>query len=168
MVSIWLITIFDGLVQDCSNSIANALELVIWTHRNKTQSAAREWSAAVGVSGFAINKSYTSNRGAGWICGEQNNRSQFTMTTSIGIVRSPMSPRQPISLWIMMTSSNGNSFRVTCPLFGEFTGHRWISPTKASDVELWGFLWSAPEPTVGQTPETPEIWDANALTMTLL
>ena len=43
-----------------------------------------------------------------------------------------------------MTSSNGNIFRVTGPLCGEFTGHRWIPLTKASDVELWCFLWSAP------------------------
>ena len=40
----------------------------------------------------------------------------------------------------MMTSSNGNIFRVTGPLCGEFTGHRWIALTKASDVELWGFF----------------------------
>ena len=26
----------------------------------------------------------------------------------------------------MIMSSNGNIFRVTDPLFGEFTGHRWI------------------------------------------
>ena len=42
----------------------------------------------------------------------------------------------------MMTSSNGNIFRVTVPLCGEFTGHRWIPLTKASDAELWCFLWS--------------------------
>ena len=30
----------------------------------------------------------------------------------------------------MMTSSNGNIFRVTGPLCGEFTGHRWIPPYK--------------------------------------
>ena len=30
------------------------------------------------------------------------------------------------------------------PFVGEFTGHRWIPRTKASDVELWCFLWSAP------------------------
>ena len=29
-----------------------------------------------------------------------------------------------------MTSSNGNIFRVTGPLCGEFTGHRWIPLTK--------------------------------------
>ena len=38
---------------------------------------------------------------------------------------------------LMMTSSNGNIFRVTGPLCGEFTGHRWIPLTKASDAELW-------------------------------
>ena len=35
-------------------------------------------------------------------------------------------------------------FRVTSPLCGEFTGHRWIPRTKASDAELWCLLWSAP------------------------
>ena len=44
----------------------------------------------------------------------------------------------------MMTSSNGNIFRVTGPLCREFTGHRWIPLTKASDVELWCFLWFGP------------------------
>ena len=45
----------------------------------------------------------------------------------------------------MMTSSNGNIFRVTGYLCGEFTGPRWIPHTKASDAELWCFLWSASE-----------------------
>ena len=40
---------------------------------------------------------------------------------------------------------NGNIFRVTGHLCGEFTGPRWIPPTKASDAELWNFLWSASE-----------------------
>ena len=40
---------------------------------------------------------------------------------------------------LMLTSSNGNIFRVTGHLCGEFTGHRWIPRTKASDVELWCF-----------------------------
>ena len=43
----------------------------------------------------------------------------------------------------MMTSSNGNIVRVTGPLCGEFTGHRWIPWTKANDAELWCFLWYA-------------------------
>ena len=54
-----------------------------------------------------------------------------------------------------MTSSNGHIFRVTGPLCGEFTGDRWIPLTKASDTELWYFLWSAPEQTVQQSIETP-------------
>ena len=45
----------------------------------------------------------------------------------------------------MMTSSNGNIFRVTGQLGGEFNGPRWIPHTKASDAELWCFLWSASE-----------------------
>ena len=40
----------------------------------------------------------------------------------------------------MLTSSNGNIFRVTGPLCGEFTGHRWVPLTKASDAELWCFF----------------------------
>ena len=36
-----------------------------------------------------------------------------------------------------MTSSNGNIFRVTGHLCGEFTGPQWIPRTKASDAELW-------------------------------
>ena len=67
----------------------------------------------------------------------------------------PLSSRQTIrylsshlkglSTHYMMTSSNGNIFRLTSPLCGEFTGHRWIPLTKASDAELWCFLWSSPE-----------------------
>ena len=36
-----------------------------------------------------------------------------------------------VPVYAMMTSSNGNIFRVTGPLCGEFTGHRWIPRTKA-------------------------------------
>ena len=38
-----------------------------------------------------------------------------------------------------------NIFRVTGHLCGEFTGPRWIPHTKASDADLWCFLWSASE-----------------------
>ena len=61
----------------------------------------------------------------------------------------------------MMTSSNGNLFHVTGPLWREFTSDRWIPLTKASDAEPWCFLWSAPEQTVEQTIETPLIWDGD-------
>ena len=48
----------------------------------------------------------------------------------------------------MMTSSNENIFRVTGHLCGEFSGPRWILRIKASDAELWCFLWSASQSTV--------------------
>ena len=44
----------------------------------------------------------------------------------------------------------------------------WIPLTKASDVELWCFLWSAPEQTLEQTIEMRVIWDAIMLIMTSL
>ena len=78
---------------------------------------------------------------------------------------SPLFPH--CEIWIsMMTSSNGNIFRVTGPLWGEFTGHRWIPLIKANDAELWCFLWSVPEPTVEQTMKILVIWDAITLIMT--
>ena len=61
--------------------------------------------------------------------------------------------------FVMMTSSNGNIFRVT----GHLCGDRWIPLTKPSDAQLWCFLWSAPQQTVEQTMETSVIRDAIAL-----
>ena len=77
-------------------------------------------------------------------------------------------------LWVfwtkltMMTSSNGNIFRVTGPWWGESTSHWWIPLTKTSDMEPWCFLSSAPEETVEQTLETLVISYAIALIMTSL
>ena len=72
----------------------------------------------------------------------------------------------------MMTSSNGNLFRVTGTLWWETTENRtayqWTSLTKASDTELWCFLWSASEQTVERTIEMLVIWDAITLIMTSL
>ena len=42
---------------------------------------------------------------------------------------------------IMMTSSNGNIFHVTGPLWGESTGDRWIPLTTACTAEIRCFLW---------------------------
>ena len=41
----------------------------------------------------------------------------------------------------MMTSSNGNIFRVTGPFCGEFTGHRWIPRTMFSLISAWINGW---------------------------
>ena len=59
-----------------------------------------------------------------------------------------------------MTSSNGNIFPVTGHLCGEFTGQRWIPRTKASDMELWFFLW------IALNKPRLVIWDAIAPIMT--
>ena len=48
----------------------------------------------------------------------------------------------------MMTATNGNIFRVTGPLCGEFTGHLWIPLTEDSYVVLWCFLLSSPDKAV--------------------
>ena len=41
----------------------------------------------------------------------------------------------------IMTPSNGKNLRITGPLWGESTGHRWIPFIKASDAELWFFFF---------------------------
>ena len=46
----------------------------------------------------------------------------------------------PAHRQFIMTSSNGNIFRITGPLCGEFIGQQWIPRTKASDAELWCFF----------------------------
>ena len=77
-----------------------------------------------------------------WVCwllfALPSQKSARKSWNSVGHIRHGMT-------WCMMTSSNENIFRVTGPLCGEFTGHRWIPLTKSSDTELWCFLWSAPE-----------------------
>ena len=57
----------------------------------------------------------------------------------------PTKHRTKSSTFIMMTSSNGSTFRVNGPLCGEFTCHRWIPLTKANDAEICSFLWSVPQ-----------------------
>ena len=45
-------------------------------------------------------------------------------------------PWNEINAHYMMTSSNGNIFRFTSPLCGEFTGHWWIHLKRPA---MWGF-----------------------------
>ena len=71
-------------------------------------------------------------------------------------------------MYTMMTPWSKNIFRVIGPVWVESTGDRRIPLTKASDVELWCFLCSAPEQTFEQTIGTPVIWDVIALIMTPL
>ena len=59
-------------------------------------------------------------------------------------------------------------FRVTGTLWWESTSQRLILVPKASDTELWCFLWSAPEQAFDQIIVTPVIRDAIAFIMTSL
>ena len=68
-----------------------------------------------------------------------------TLSMYLSIHSSNQPVNQPSNHPMMTSSSNGNIFRVPGYLCGEFTGPRWISRTKASDAELWCFLWSASE-----------------------
>ena len=79
--------------------------------------------------------------------------------TSSGIVMKNPGP--------MMTSSN-ETFSALLALCGGIHRSPVNSLTKASDAELWYFLWSVPEQTVKFAVETPVIWDAIALIMTSL
>ena len=86
-----------------------------------------------------------------WIyCVSLGKYGQYIVWIRKALFYSHITARNPCAhLWsaqhFVMTSSNGNIFRVTGHLCGEFTGHRWIPRTKASDAELWCFRWSAPE-----------------------
>ena len=86
------------------------------------------------------------------ICGASNNDKVGIMTTPIfqqhkwhlammqlWLIRVNL-PKHNKAKPAMMTSSNGNIFRVTAPLCGEFTGPRWIPHTKASDAELFSLI----------------------------
>ena len=52
--------------------------------------------------------------------------------------------KEQVCQWQLINSDifalNGNIFRVTGHLCGEFTGRRWIPRTKACDAELWFFF----------------------------
>ena len=61
------------------------------------------------------------------------------------------------------------------PRYWEFTGPQWIPPTKASDAELWRFLWSAPNKRLSkqwriwwfETPSCPLWRQCNAVSLWL-
>ena len=69
--------------------------------------------------------------------------------------------------WLMMTSSNGNIFNVTGPLWEESTGDRWF-PSQRPETRSFDVFLSAPEQTVEQAIETPVIWVAIVLIITSL
>ena len=89
----------------------------------------------------------------------------YMVQSLVKVMRANIFSRQMGSIFMgffMMTSSNGNIFRVT--------GH-WSpvdSPHIGQCLGAFMFLWSATEQTTEQTIEPPVIWDAIALIMTSL
>ena len=68
----------------------------------------------------------------------------------------------------MMTSSHGNAFHVTGPLWGESIIHRWFPLAKFQWCGTLMFSWYTPEQTVAQTMELLVIWDAMAYDVTVM
>ena len=66
----------------------------------------------------------------------------------------------------MMTSSNGNIFRITGHLWGESTGDRWIPLTKASDAGVFMFSVICAWTNGRANTRGAGDWDAIALIMT--
>ena len=77
--------------------------------------------------------------GCGWGITYQGWKSLNLLPVFSSLYRHNLTLRCPAHS--MMTSSDGNISRVTGPLCGEFTGHRWIPHTKASDAGLWYFFY---------------------------
>ena len=75
-----------------------------------------------------------------------------------------ITPNYADRLFHMITSWNGNVFRVHGLLWGESTCQRWIPLTKDQQCRIWCFLWCQPK----QTFDLPVIWDALVLILTLL
>ena len=72
-------------------------------------------------------------------CSDSNKRytTKDTSLCNSRRITCQLSDARTVSEWAlcMMTSSKGNISRVTGPLCGEFTVHRWIPLTKTSDTE---------------------------------
>ena len=74
-------------------------------------------------------------------------------------VRDPGDHYWDLSPHPMMTSSSENIFRVTGPLCGEITGHRWIPSQRPVTRNFAVFFICA------WTNDTPVFWDAIAFSM---
>ena len=72
---------------------------------------------------------FSCNKKGGYMfsCISHNNSTGWKFFAYIAIYRQNILHKQHS---LMMTSSNGNLFRVTGPLWWDFTGHRWIPPQR--------------------------------------
>ena len=78
------------------------------------------------IGGYFVQVSMCSSVWSGWPLETLWFRSSSLTACKIASLSHTTFP----NTYFMMTSSNGNIFRVTDPLCGEFTGHRWIPLTK--------------------------------------
>ena len=141
---------FDGIAQDCSNSIANALE--------SPQSCAEPaiwhmfvWYVLVPPEQHGGDATGVPKVRQGSERLHLLRRGSRGSTPRVRLLPATHPQTDPggSHKYFMMMSSNGNIWNPRYWLLcGEFTGHRWIPLTKASDAELWCFLWSAPYQTV--------------------
>ena len=90
----------------------------------KTPQLSRNWAVCLKVcSGWQeIEHKMCISGPSWWWCSDDSHHEGPVIRKSFHIITSPP--------YIMMTSSNGNIFRVIGHLCGEFTGHRWIPRTK--------------------------------------
>ena len=72
-----------------------------------------------------------------------NFKSEATLK-NLGNCIIPIHKKYNVTKTVMMTSSNGNIFRVTGPSCGEFTDHRWIPPHKGQwgGALMFSLIWA--------------------------
>ena len=101
--------------------------------------ANRKWKVYPDMHGYNLDCTTFNTAGR-----ENKSCLYFLWIYLLGVIDWPVVLQRPwlVSWWRHQMEK---IFRVTGPLCGEFTGLRWIPHTKASDAELWCFLWSARE-----------------------
>ena len=91
-----------------------------------------------------ISQSLMKSRGRGIKCLKLRRCFEISQAGPAQTFAKFQSYRWPLSIYlfnvIMMTSSNGNIFRISGLLCGEFIGHQWIPLTKTTDAELRCFF----------------------------
>ena len=129
------IWIFNTYSLYCDPHSPFKLRAIMCMHRNRRQVTLTSWSLSTHQSHLVITAAEVT--GNSTVCSTVCLSSRLYITGPLWQVTDGFPSQRatiPVHLHIsMMTSSNGNIFRVTGHLCGEFTGPRWISRTKASD-----------------------------------
>ena len=115
---------------------SNAENISIWWRHNKNQQTTRKRELPAGTMRWIYFHQQTKIKYDTLVINTLANQSPIVMTSSNGNVFRVTGP--------FVRGIHGNIFCVTGPLCGEFIGHLWIPLTKVIDAELSCFLWSAP------------------------